>query len=286
MAEARKRAAEMDSDAKIRLAEGIRAEAAAEGLAEVEVRERGAEAITKVGVAEAEATSARLKAEAEGARLLSLATAEGTTAQASAEAAMIGEKLKAEAAGLTEKAAAMAALDDASRGHEEYRLRLAAEKDIRLAGLDTQRQIAEAQATVLATGLEKADISIVGGDTVFFDRLMGAVAVEPLGGHLHRQLRDRAVDDGPLDGRLLPLHRGRHPHPVLAGRERGQPHRLRPAGPADRRRRTAHHAASSNSWTRPARWVWPTPRSRRRPRRWPHGSATAANGSVNGLVKQ
>lgn len=176
MAEARKRAAEMDSDAKIRLAEGIRAEAAAEGLAEVEVRERSAEAISKVGVAEAEATSARLKAEAEGARLLSLATAEGTTAQASAEAAMIGEKLKAEAAGLTEKAAAMAALDDASRGHEEYRLRLAAEKDIRLAGLDTQRQIAEAQATVLATGLEKADISIVGGDTVFFDRLLGAVA--------------------------------------------------------------------------------------------------------------
>jgi hypothetical protein len=162
------------------------------------VRERSAEAITKVGLAEAQATGARLQAEAEGARLSSLAAAEGTaaqakadaegvrsralataegvTAQAKAEAAMIGEKLKAEAAGLTEKAAAMAALDDASRGHEEYRLRLAAEKDIRLAGLDTQRHIAEAQATVLATGLEKADIQIVGGDTVFFDRLLGAVS--------------------------------------------------------------------------------------------------------------
>ncbi|MFD8851050.1 flotillin family protein, partial [Streptomyces sp. NPDC059604] len=122
-------------------------------------------------------TSARLKAEAEGARLKALAEAEGTQAQAVADAAMIGEKLKAEAAGLTEKAAAMAALDDASRGHEEYRLRLAAEKEIRLAGLDMQRQVAEAQATVLATGLENADIDIVGGESVFFDRLVSAVSM-------------------------------------------------------------------------------------------------------------
>ncbi|MEV7722726.1 flotillin family protein, partial [Streptomyces sp. NPDC088184] len=129
------------------------------------------------GHAEAEATSARLRAEAEAARLKALATAEGTQAQATADAAMIGEKLKAEAAGLTEKAAAMAALDDASRGHEEYRLRLAAEKEIRLAGLDVQRQVAEAQATVLATGLENADIDIVGGESVFFDRLVSAISM-------------------------------------------------------------------------------------------------------------
>ncbi|CAG7640743.1 SPFH domain-containing protein [Actinacidiphila bryophytorum] len=176
MAEARKAASELDAAAKIRLAEGMRAEAAAAGLAEVEVHERSAAAISKVGVAEAEATAARLKAEADGVRAKALAEAEGTTAQAAAESALIGGRLKAEAAGLTEKAAAMAALDDASRGHEEYRLRLAADKDVRLAGLETQRQIAEAQATVLATGLEKADIQIVGGDTVFFDRLLGAVA--------------------------------------------------------------------------------------------------------------
>ncbi len=176
MAEARKRASELDAEAKIRLAEGVRAEAAAAGLAEVEVRERSAKAIGLIGVAEAEATRARLAAEAEGERAKALAAADGTTAQAAAEAAMIGGRLKAEAAGLTEKAAAMAALDDASRGHEEYRLRLAAEKDIRLAGLDAQRQIAEAQATVLATGLEKADISIVGGESVFLDRLVGAMS--------------------------------------------------------------------------------------------------------------
>ncbi|MFE0255791.1 SPFH domain-containing protein [Streptomyces sp. NPDC059010] len=166
LAEARLKTADLDARAKLRLAEGVQAEAAAEGLAAVQVRDKEAEVIEKAGRAEAEATQARMRAEAEGAKAQALAEAEG-----------IGEKLKAEAAGLTEKAAAMAALDDASRGHEEYRLRLEAEKDIRLAGLDVQRQVAEAQATVLATGLENADINIVGGESVFFDRLVSSIAL-------------------------------------------------------------------------------------------------------------
>ncbi len=155
MAQARQEAAEMDAQAKIRLAEGLRAEAAAAGLAEVQVRERDADAIEKVGRAEAAAA----------------------TEMAAAEAARIRETLRAEAEGLTEKAGAMAALDEASRQHEEYRLRLEAEKDVRLAGIEVQRQVAEAQATVLATGLEQADINIVGGDSVFFDRLVGSIAL-------------------------------------------------------------------------------------------------------------
>ncbi|WP_217212907.1 flotillin family protein [Streptomyces sp. AC550_RSS872] len=166
LAEARLKTADLDARAKLRLAEGVQAEAAAEGLAAVQVRDKEAEVIEKAGRADAEATQARMRAEAEGTKARALAEAEG-----------IGEKLKAEAAGLTEKAAAMAALDDASRGHEEYRLRLEAEKDIRLAGLDVQRQVAEAQATVLATGLENADINIVGGDSVFLDRLVSSIAL-------------------------------------------------------------------------------------------------------------
>ncbi|MDV9190880.1 flotillin family protein [Streptomyces sp. SR27] len=177
LAEARNKAADMDARAKIRLAEGVQAEAAAAGLAAVQVREKEADAIEKAGRAEAEATEARLRAEAVGAREKALAEAVGTREIALAEATAIGEKLKAEAAGLTEKAAAMAALDDASRTHEEYRLRLAAEKDIRLAGLEVQRQVAEAQATVLATGLEHADINIVGGESVFLDRLVQSVSM-------------------------------------------------------------------------------------------------------------
>ncbi|MFH9858920.1 flotillin family protein [Streptomyces sp. NPDC017202] len=166
LAEARLKSADLDARARLRLAEGVQAEAAAEGLAAVRVRDKEAEVVEKTGRAEAGAAEARLRAEAEGVRVKALAEAEG-----------IGEKLKAEAAGLTEKAAAMAALDEASRGHEEYRLRLQAEKDIRLAGLETQKHVAEAQATVLATGLENADINIVGGESVFFDRLVSSIAL-------------------------------------------------------------------------------------------------------------
>ncbi|MFI9769637.1 flotillin family protein [Streptomyces sp. NPDC052415] len=190
LAEARLKTADLDAQAKLRLAEGIQAEAAAEGLAAVRVRDKEAEVIEKAGRAEAEATEARMRAEAQGSR-----------AKALAEAEAIGEKLKAEAAGLTEKAAAMAALDEASRTHEEYRLRLEAEKDIRLAGLDVQRQVAEAQATVLATGLENADINIVGGDTVFFDRLVSSIALgKGLDGFVQHSETARALAGPWLDG--------------------------------------------------------------------------------------
>ncbi|MEU2052772.1 flotillin family protein, partial [Streptomyces bungoensis] len=125
----------------------------------------------------------------------------GARAKALADATGIGEKLKAEAAGLTEKAAAMAALDEASRGHEEYRLRLQAEKEIRLAGLETQRQVAEAQATVLATGLENADIDIVGGESVFFDRLVSAVSLgKGVDGFMDGSRTARALAGPWLDG--------------------------------------------------------------------------------------
>ncbi|MFD7652946.1 SPFH domain-containing protein [Actinosynnema sp. NPDC059797] len=153
LAEARQQAAELDTRAMIRLAEGRQAEAAAGGLADVQVRERDAEAIEKVGRAEA--------------------VVEREKALVVAEA--IREKLKGEAEGLADKANAMAALDEVTRGHEEYRLRLETEKEVRLAGIDVQRQVAEAQAVVLAAGLEKADIDIVGGDGMFFDRLVGAI---------------------------------------------------------------------------------------------------------------
>ncbi|MGW4298438.1 flotillin family protein [Streptomyces sp. NPDC004376] len=190
LAEAQLKSADLEAKAKQRLAEGIRAEAAAEGLAAVQVRDKEAEVVEKAGRAEAGATEARLRAEAEGAR-----------AKALAEATAIEEKLKAEAAGLTEKAAAMAALDEASRTHEEYRLRLEAEKDIRLAGLDVQRQIAEAQATVLATGLENADIDIVGGESVFFDRLMSSIALgKGLDGFVQHSETARTVAAPWLDG--------------------------------------------------------------------------------------
>ncbi|GLZ31398.1 hypothetical protein Lesp02_35860 [Lentzea sp. NBRC 105346] len=137
LAEARQQAAELDARAKIRLAEGVQAEAAAVGLAEAVVGKE----------------------------------------KALVEATAIREKLKGEAEGLEHKANAMSALDAVTREHEEYRLRLEAEKEIRLAGIDTQRQIAESQAIVLAAGLEKADIDIVGGESTFFHNVLGAITM-------------------------------------------------------------------------------------------------------------
>ncbi len=46
-----------------------------------------------------------------------------------------------------------------------------------MASLNVQRDVAEAQAKVLSTGLEHADINIVGGESVFFDRLIGAISL-------------------------------------------------------------------------------------------------------------
>lgn len=166
LAESRQQAAELDARAKIRMAEGTQAEAAAAGLAEVQVNERNAEAIEKVGRAEAIVTREKAMAEADGYRGQALAEAEG-----------LREKLKGEAEGLQEKAGAMAALDEASRGHEEYRLRLEAEKEIRLAGINVHKEIAESQAAVVAAGLQKANIDIVGGDSVFFDKLIGSITL-------------------------------------------------------------------------------------------------------------
>lgn len=154
MAEARRKAADLDAQSAIRLAEGKRADTAATGLAEAEVEERMADALAR-----------RREVEAAAAKEMGVAEA---TAQR--------EKFKAEAEGINEKATAMARLDEASRGHEEYRLRLEAEKDIRLAGIDVHRKIAESQATLIATGLENAKIDIVGGDSVFFDKLIGAIS--------------------------------------------------------------------------------------------------------------
>jgi uncharacterized membrane protein YqiK len=155
LAEARGQTAEIETKAKIRLAEGVQAELAAPGLAEVAVQERREESIEKVGRAEAAVETAK-------------ARAEGTLQR---------ERLEGEAKGLAAKAEAMAALNEASRGHEEFRLQLEAKKEVQLADLDAQGRVAEAQASVLAAAMEHADVNIVGGDGTFLDRLTGSIAL-------------------------------------------------------------------------------------------------------------
>ena len=173
LAEAELAATDKLAQAKIRFAEGVKAEHAATGLADVTVREREADAVEKLGMA-----NVRVK-EADAAATQKMGTAEAQVLRMTglAEAEAIREKLKGEAAGLAEKAESMKALDASSRDHEEYRLRLEAQKEIELAAIEVRRHVAEAQASVVAEGLKQADIDIVGGDTVFFDRLVQAVGM-------------------------------------------------------------------------------------------------------------
>ncbi len=173
LAEADLQASDMKAKAKIRMAEGARAEHAAAGLAEAEVKEADAVATEKHGMAEV-----RVKeADAVATEKMGLAEASILRQKGVAEGDAIREQLKGEAEGLAEKAEAMKVLDEQARDHEEYRLRLEAEKEIALKKVDVRREIAEAQAMVLSEGLKSADIDIVGGDNVFFDRLVSAVGM-------------------------------------------------------------------------------------------------------------
>ncbi|GAA3971754.1 flotillin family protein [Thermobifida alba] len=201
LAEARQQAAELDAAASIRLAEGKQAEAAAEGLARVQVSEREAEVLEKTGRAEAVVAREKALAQAEEVEKVGLAQAAADRQRALAEAEAVREKLKAEAEGIHDKAEAMAALDEATREHEEYRLRLEADKEVRLAGIEAQRQIAAAQADVLGKGLESADIDIVGGDGAFFDRVVNAVgAGKAVDGFLEHSQAARTLAGPWLDG--------------------------------------------------------------------------------------
>ncbi len=173
LAEAQLEASQREAQAKIRMAEGKKAEAAAPGLAEIQVKERDAEVLEKRGMAAARVKEADAVAEEKA----GLVRAKLLREQALAEAEGIREKLKGEAQGLTEKAAAMKVLDEASRTHEEYRLKLEAEREIELRWIEAQRRTAEEQAKLISEGLKHASIDIVGGESMFFDRLVNAISL-------------------------------------------------------------------------------------------------------------
>jgi len=153
------------AEAKMKMAEGVKAETAAEGLARVQVKEADANAIEKVGAAEAKALRLNMEAKADG-----------TEKQGLAEATATKEKMLAESAGLTEKAEAMKALDGMTRDHEEFRLRLEKEKAVDLAEIDARKDIVREQAKIMAEAFKNARIDIVGGDGAFFDKFIQAVS--------------------------------------------------------------------------------------------------------------
>jgi uncharacterized membrane protein YqiK len=202
--------AELDISEKLalskkKLAEGVIAEESARGLAHVKVKEADAEAIKKVGEAEAVALRHKVSAEAEGAKekgfadvevkkaeavaYLQTSEAEATSKQrlADADAHALQVKFEAEAKGIEhkgnaesiaikEKAEAMKEFDGVGREHEEFKLRLAMREKLAMEEMQINRDIAQSNAKVVATALGNAKIDIVGGETQFFDKILGSIA--------------------------------------------------------------------------------------------------------------
>ena len=247
LAEAAMEASDKEARAAIRRAEGAQAEAAADGLAEVRVKEADAIATEKVGLAAARVRDAQVQVTdkegvvlAENVRRKAFAEAAGREAEAAAiektgvanavgvrerllaevagreaDAGAIEKRMLAEARGLAEKANAMRALEGTPREHEEFRLRLEADRAIALEQIKARVQMAEQQAKVMAETMGHADIKIIGGDGQFFDRFIKAVS---LGSSIDGVLDSSAVVRQAVGERLPGTGQGpaRSPEATLA----------------------------------------------------------------------
>ncbi len=187
------RRAEEEADAqltiKVRAAEAMKQEAEMmaektiiDAEANLKASQKEAEAIKVIvdakvleesvsGIADAKVIEARAFAEAKG----ETAKVEVKEKEGTVEADVLKKKYIAEAEGIKEKATSMKLLDEVGRGHEEFKLNLNKEKDIELAKINIQTEIAQSQASVIREALKSANIDIVGGETMFFDKIIGSI---------------------------------------------------------------------------------------------------------------
>jgi len=120
-----------------------------------------AESEKQIGISEADVVKAKAVADQE---------------KGLAEALVVLKKLEAEAEGIRQKAESMKQLNEAGKDHEEFKLKLDKEKQVELAEIHIKEAIAKAQAEIISQALKTAKIDIVGGETMFFDRIIGAVS--------------------------------------------------------------------------------------------------------------
>jgi hypothetical protein len=154
-----------------KMAEAKAKEDATLGLSEAQVMHAKADANERQGIVDAIVVEKMALAEAAG------MTAKATSSRdlGFAEAEVIREKAIAEASGIEEKANAMKKLDGVGKEHEEFKLRLNKELQVDLAHINIQKDIADAQASVIGEALKAAKIDIVGGETMFFDQIVGQI---------------------------------------------------------------------------------------------------------------
>ena len=170
-AQAQKEASEKEAAARKIIAEAKAKEDATMGLAEAQVMHAKADASERQGLVDANVTEKLALAEAAGIQ----AKAEAKRQDGFAEAEVIKEKALADAAGIVEKAEAMKKLDGVGKEHEEFKLKLDKELQVDLAEINIQKDIADAQAKVIGDALKAAKIDIVGGETMFFDQIIGQI---------------------------------------------------------------------------------------------------------------
>jgi len=168
---AHKEASEKQADARKVLAEAQAKEEATAGMSEAQVMHAKADANERQGLVEANIIEKKARAEAAGIE----AKADAKRKEGLAEADVIKEKASADASGIEEKAAAMKKLDGVGKDHEEFKLRLNKDLEVDLAHINIQKDIADAQAQVISDALKAAKIDIVGGETMFFDQIIGQI---------------------------------------------------------------------------------------------------------------
>lgn len=123
------------------------------------------------GIAESKVIEAKAMAQAKG----DTAMIEVKEKAGIVEAEVLKKKYMAEAEGIREKASSMKELDGVGKSHEEFKLKLEKDKEIEIAAINIQKDIASSQALVIQEALKSAKIDIVGGETMFFDKIIGSI---------------------------------------------------------------------------------------------------------------
>jgi len=169
----------------------------------------------------AEATIAESAAGGLGEAQVLTAKADALRRQGEMEASVMQLKLGAEAGGITQKAEAMQKLHEAGRQHEEFKLHLAKEQAVEIAAIKAQQEIANSQANIVGKSLEHAHIDIVGGETQFFNRIVGAISgSKALEAFLQKSPTAMQIKESLLGGN------GANSHGELIGHLRGLIERL------------------------------------------------------------
>lgn len=171
-AEAKKKAAVKEAEARKIIAEAIAKEQATKGLSEAEVMHAKADAEERKGIVDAHIIEKKAKAEAEAIK----AKADAEKLKGFIDAEIIKEQAVAKAQAIEAKAEAMKRLDGVGKDHEEFKLKLEKDLQVDLANINIQKEIADAQAVVISEALKAANIEILGGETMFFEQIMGQIA--------------------------------------------------------------------------------------------------------------